>query len=93
MRAYIDSVLGNVMKCEDTEDLRRHKIGITADCMLYKGFRFQHINPDNYTRRAYIGERSMRQRVRQLEMRCQELQEKRRARSGRYLDLNIFHGR
>lgn len=77
VRAYIDSVLGNVMKCEDTEDLRRHKIGITADCMLYKGFRFQHINPDNYTRRAYIGERSMRQRVRQLEMRCQELQEKR----------------
>lgn len=77
VRAYIDSVLGNVMKCKSIEELRRHRIGITADCMLYQGFRLQHINPDNYTRRAYIGERSMRRRVRQLEKHCQELQEKR----------------
>ena len=37
----------------------------------------QHIHPDNYTRCAYIGEVSMRQRIRRLEEQCQRLQEER----------------
>ncbi len=77
VRSYIDFFLGNVMKCESIDELRQHKIGITADCMLYQSFRFQHINPENYTRKAYIGETSMRQRIRRLEERCQQLQEER----------------
>ena len=77
IKAYVEYVLGSVMKCSTVEELRRQKIGITPDCMLYKGFRLQYINPDNYTRRAFIGETSMRQRIRRLEKRCQELQEKR----------------
>ena len=35
------------------------------------------MNPDSYTRRAYIGETSMRQRIRQLENRLQKLTEDR----------------
>ena len=77
VKAYIDFLLGNVIKCGSAEELRQQKIGITADCILYQGFRMQHINPDNYTRRAYIGETSMRQRIRRLEKRSQELQERR----------------
>ncbi|MCU6746891.1 AAA family ATPase [Faecalicatena acetigenes] len=77
VRAYIHFFLGNVMKCENVEQLRRYKIGITADCVLYHSFRLQHINPENYTRRAYIGETSMRMRVRQLEEKCQNLQAER----------------
>ncbi len=77
VRAYVDFFLGNVIKCGSVDELRQQKIGITADCMLYHGFRLQHINPDNYTRRAYIGETSMRQRIRRLEARCTELQEER----------------
>ena len=60
VRAYIDFFLGNVMKCESIEELREHRIGITPDCVLYHSYRLQHINPENYTRRAYIGETSMR---------------------------------
>lgn len=74
---YIDFLLGNVEKCNSIEDLRNCKVGVTADCVLYKGFRLQHMNPDQYTRRAYIGETSMRQRVRQLEDRCEKLVEER----------------
>ena len=37
----------------------------------------QHIKHENYTRRAYIGETSLRQRIRQLEERCNKLQEER----------------
>ena len=77
IKAYVEYVLGSVMKCSTVEELRLQKIGITPDCMLYKGFRLQYINPDNYTRRAFIGETSTRQRIRRLENRCQELQEKR----------------
>ena len=77
VRAYIDFFLGNVMKCESIEELREHRIGITPDCVLYHSYRLQHINPENYTRRAYIGETSMRKRIRQLEEKCQNLQEER----------------
>lgn len=78
VRAYIDFLLGNVMKCETTEELRACKIGITKDCILYHSFRMQYINPKNYTRRAFIGEASLRQRVRRLEEKRLESEEKRK---------------
>lgn len=77
VQAYIDFFLGNVMKCESVEELRECKIGVTPDCVLYQGFRIQHMNPDSYTKRAYIGETSMRQRIRKLEEHCQKLQDER----------------
>ena len=77
VRAYIDFFLGNVKKCESVEELRDCRIGVTPDCMLYHSYRLQHINPEHYTRRAYIGETSMRQRIRKLEERCEKLQEER----------------
>ena len=77
VQAYIDFFLGNVMKCETVEELRGSRIGITPDCVLYQSFRLQHIKPENYTRCAYIGEVSMRQRIRRLEEQCQRLVEER----------------
>lgn len=78
VRAYIDFLLGSVMKCETTEALRSCKIGITKNCTLYHSFRMQYINPKNYTRNAYIGEASLRQRVRRLEAKRLEAEEKRK---------------
>ena len=75
--SYIRFFLGNVMKCESVDELRECRIGITPDCVLYHSYRLQHINPDLYTRRAYIGEMSMRKRIRQLELKCEELQNER----------------
>lgn len=77
VRAYIDFILGNVMKCENARELMACHTGITPDCMLYRHFSLQHIDSEYYTRRAYIGEMSMRQRILRLEERCQSLQEKR----------------
>lgn len=77
VQAYIDFFLGNVMKCGNVEELRDCKIGITPDCVLYHSFRLQHIHPENYTRCAYIGDVSMRQRIRRLEEQCQRSQEER----------------
>ena len=73
VKEYINFFLGNVKKCESLDELRECRIGVTPDCMLYQSYKLQHMNPENYTRRAYIGETSMRQRIRKLEEKCEKL--------------------
>lgn len=73
VQAYIHFMLGKVMKCEDIEELRNSKIGITKDCVLYHSYRIQHINPENYTKFAYIGKNSMRNRIKLLEENLEQL--------------------
>ena len=76
-QAYINFLLGNIIKCKSINELRNYKISATPDCILYKGYRVQHINPENYTRRAYIGENSLRRRRKQLEERKEQLEKRR----------------
>ena len=73
VQEYINFFLGNVKKCESLDELRECRIGVTPDCMLYQSYKLQHMNLENYTRRAYIGETSMRQRIRKLEEKCEKL--------------------
>lgn len=73
VQEYINFFLGNVKKCESLDELRECRIGVTPDCMLYQSYKLQHMNQENYTRRAYIGETSMRQRIRKLEEKCEKL--------------------
>lgn len=77
-RAYVDFLMGRVIKCETMEELRNQAAGITSSCELYSGFRFQHIDPRHYTKHAYIGEMSRRQRIRLLEERIHTLEEEMR---------------
>lgn len=77
-RAYMDFILGNVTKCENIDELRECKIGITRECIQYHSFKLQYINPELYTRRAYIGEVSMRRRIRQLEEIQEEIRKSRK---------------
>ena len=46
---------------------------MTADCLLYQNFQLRRLNPENYTRRAFIGEKSMRKRQKELQERLEEL--------------------
>lgn len=75
VRAYVDFLMGRVIKCETIDELREQNVGITRTCELYSGFKFQHIDPKHYTRFAYIGEMSRRQRIRLLEEQIRELEE------------------
>lgn len=77
VRAYMDFLLGKVIKCQTVEELRSCKIGITSDCVLYHSYRIQHMNPAYYTRYAYIGKNSMAQRIRLLQKEIRTLEEKR----------------
>lgn len=74
IQPYIHFLLGKVMKCKDIDELRNCKIGITTDCVLYHSYRMQHINPDHYTRFAYIGKNSLRQRIQLLENNLETIQ-------------------
>lgn len=76
VKAYINFQLGRVIKCETVEELRRCRIGITADCVLYHSYRIQHMNPDSYNRSAYIGKNSARQRMKLLKQQLEEIEAK-----------------
>lgn len=73
-RAYIDFLMGAVIKCNSIDELRENKSGITPDCVLYQGYKLQHINPRNYTEYAYIGRNAIERRLKQLEQDLSELQ-------------------
>lgn len=75
VQAYIHFLLGKVIKCENIDELRQEKIGITSDCLLYHSYRLQYINPEYYTKRAYIGAASMKKRIGQIEKEIKEIQE------------------
>ena len=74
-QAFVNFLLGRVMKCEDVDGLRKHKVGITRNCVLYHNYRIQHINPSLYTTSAYIGKNSVRQRIKLLEKTLTDLGE------------------
>ncbi len=72
-KAYINYQLGRVIKCGTVEELRRCRIGVTADCVLYHSYRIQHMNPDSYTKSAYIGKNSAKQRMKLLKQQLDEI--------------------
>lgn len=73
IKAYIAYLMGGVIKCSSTFELRQNKSGITKECVLYQGYKLQHINPRNYTEEAYIGRSAVERRLRLLEQNLKEL--------------------
>lgn len=78
VQSYVNFMLGRVVKCESMEELRQCRIGITDDCLLYHNYRLQYINPENYTRGAYIGALSVKRRIENLEEELSRIQEEKR---------------
>ena len=59
-KIYIEYLLGKVIKCEDTEEMRKYKSAITADCMLYKGFVLRNIKDNKF---KFIGSKSIVEQI------------------------------
>ena len=53
-RRYADYVLGNVICCEQLENLENYSSAITKDCMVYKNYVSRKIDPKIYAK-PYIG--------------------------------------
>ena len=65
-RSYIDYLLGRVMCCGSTDELRLHRTSVTAEGMLYQGYVARPIRRE-LMESAYIGQRAIKLRSRQLE--------------------------
>lgn len=65
-RDYITYLLGRVTRCEQSEELRRHRVAITPQGMLYQGYVSRPISPA-LMEDVYIGKRAVEQRVAALE--------------------------
>ncbi len=61
-KSYIDYLLGKVIKCEEVEELRKHRTAITADCMLYKNYVLRKI-ADKYGEFNFIGKKSISEQI------------------------------
>lgn len=73
VKAYIDFLMGGIIKCNSLEELRTQKSGITPECVLYHGYSIQHIDPKHYQQFAYIGQTSIARRLQRLEGELQHL--------------------
>ncbi|WP_180272749.1 ATP-binding protein [Konateibacter massiliensis] len=74
-KAFVDFLMGSVIRCGKTEQLRQNKSAVTKDCLLYHNYKLQHMNPKNYTEFTYIGKNAIEQRRKRLESRLAKLVE------------------
>ena len=68
VRLFVDYVLGDVICCDRTGDLRHHRKAITDSCMLYQNFVARQLNPARYRDRT-IGKSAIRAQIAALEKR------------------------
>jgi uncharacterized protein YPO0396 len=71
LRGYIDSVLGDIITCDETGRLREHRRAVTPSVVYYGEWVVRAIRPDRY-RPWFIGSRAQRS---QIETRERELGE------------------
>lgn len=63
VQAYVDFLMGNVIRCESMDELRSQRSGITKECVLYHNYGIKHIDPKHYHKFAYIGQSSIQRRL------------------------------
>ena len=66
VRAYLDFLLGRVMRCYDDKDIQKYRTSVTRDCMVYRRYSVKPINPRHYTK-PFIGSQSVEIQLRQAE--------------------------
>lgn len=92
VRAYVDYMMGSVIKCETINELRENKSGITKDCVLYQGYKLQYINPQNYTDYAYIGQGAVERRLRNAEATLSSLEAEKMPMDNKFNDISTVLG-
>lgn len=71
-RAFVDLLLGNIVKCDDLEALRAHRTAITREAFLRRNYTTSHLDPRVY-RRWFIGARATPRQVEQRQARLDEI--------------------
>lgn len=71
-KAYVEYILGRVIRCENVLELENYKIAITPECMLYQGYVVRHINPRDY-KDPFIGINAYRVQLENVRKSLEEL--------------------
>jgi len=69
---YVRQLMGNVIKCDSEQELKKHRRSITPTCMTYQNNTARQINFHVYET-PYIGERAFARQIARKEARLQEL--------------------
>ncbi len=74
LRAYLDTVLGDIITCERVSELRSFRRAVTPDVVFYGEWTVRAIHPNNY-RPWFIGARAQRSQIEARERELQSLRE------------------
>lgn len=72
VQAYINYLLGKVIKCYSDDTLRDYRTSVTKDCMLYHNYAVKSLNPKVYTC-PYIGRNSIEVQIKKLTQRLEDI--------------------
>ncbi|MBN1889273.1 MAG: AAA family ATPase [Thermoflexales bacterium] len=86
-RAFVDLLLGNVVKCDTLEELRQHRTAVTRDGFLRRSYTTAHMNPHVY-RHWFVGSRAVPRQIEQREARLEEIRVELLARQDKALALH-----
>lgn len=75
VRAYIDYLLGNVMRCYDDSKIRDYRTSVTRDCMQYRSYAVKPLNPRSY-QTPFIGSKSVEIQLKQKELELAEVEKR-----------------
>ena len=75
-KAYVDYVMGQVIRCNTVKELEQYSVSITAQCMLYHGFVVRQMNPKSY-KDPYIGRHAYRTQIVNVRKQLEKMHESR----------------
>lgn len=71
-KAYSQFLMNRVIRCDDVQELKEHKVAITAECMLYKSLAVRKIDERVY-QTPYIGARAIEIQLKNKESRLAQV--------------------
>lgn len=72
VQAYIDFLLGKVIRCESDDKIRNFRTSVTKDCMRYHNYAVSPLNPKAYEF-PYIGRNSIEIRITKCKQQLEEI--------------------
>jgi uncharacterized protein YPO0396 len=75
VRAYIDSILGDIITCDEVAQLRSHRRAVTPNVVYYGEWSVRAIRPESY-RPWFIGSRAQRSQIEALESELERIRER-----------------
>jgi uncharacterized protein YPO0396 len=75
LREYIDSILGDIITCDEITQLRSHRRAVTPNVVYYGEWTVRAIRPESY-RPWFIGSRAQRSQIEALESELESIRER-----------------